>query len=109
MRIGYASTKLINPKTPEDKITKYLWMSFVEDEKFNGVIVSDNIDMIESVRKSHELGINPGGQVAGFQIDSSEIKKEHLWQLMSKNDLIKYDYIDSDKCALGDFEKEMKS
>jgi hypothetical protein len=85
---------------------KYLWMSFVsEDDVFNGVIVSDNIDLIESTVITHELGINPGGQIAGFEIPESEIKKEHLWKLMSKQDLIDYGYIDPDNCRLGDLEK----
>lgn len=81
-------------------------MSFADDKGFKGVVVSNNTDMTEAIRKTWALAINPSGQVAGFEIDSSEVDKAHLWELMSKETLVERGYIDAGNCTLGDLESD---
>lgn len=51
-----------------------MWLSFAEDSeddpdgKFNGLIITEGTDLIECVKKTHILSINPGGQVLGHPI-----------------------------------------
>jgi hypothetical protein len=81
----------------------YLWMSFAgDDDVFLGVIISDELDFVEAVKKSHRLNINPGGQIAGFEIPKSEINESDLWALFSKEELINKDYITDGQCSIGD-------
>lgn len=77
----------------------FLWLSFADKnspkgDKFLGVIFANTSDFDFAIRRSHELGINPGGEVVGFPIDPSIVKDpSHLWRLMSKEDLDRYGYI----------------
>lgn len=47
-----------------------MWLSFACEDtgKFNGVVMTEAEDIIEGVKKTHALGINPGGQVVGYAI-----------------------------------------
>jgi len=80
-------------------------MSFADDQGFKGVIVTDQLDMVESVRLTHALGINPGGEIKAWEIEENEFKRDHLYQLMSKQDLVGHGYIDPDEFTVGDLLK----
>lgn len=45
-----------------------LWLSFVKDDVFQGVIITEAVDVAEAARKCHRLGINPGGEIVSFEI-----------------------------------------
>lgn len=47
-----------------------MWLSFACEDtgKFNGVVITEADEIIAGVRKTHALGVNPGGQVAGYRI-----------------------------------------
>lgn len=42
------------------------WLSFASTTENLGVAVVEGRDMIDAVRRAHQLRINPGGQVAGW-------------------------------------------
>lgn len=70
----------------------YLWMSFCDPKKpkgkqFLGVIITKAMGLTHAMRKTHKLGINPGGEIKAFEIPPNKIKSEHLDCLMSKDDL----------------------
>lgn len=60
---------------------KYWWLSFVsDDDKFIGVCIVKASEFTDAVMKTHELKINPGGQVAGWPFEEfpSEFKDKYL-------------------------------
>lgn len=44
------------------------WLSFADDDGFLGVCVVDAPSFPAAVTRSHELDINPGGEVLGYSI-----------------------------------------
>lgn len=54
---------------------KWWWLSFVEPETdtFLGVAIVSGADPLAAVRRAHTLGINPGGDVAVFDIPPGRI------------------------------------
>lgn len=42
-----------------------MWLSFVKEGQFQGVVITRAKDIAVAVRKCWKLGINPGGEVAG--------------------------------------------
>jgi hypothetical protein len=65
------------------------WLSFVDDTtgKNLGVAIVEAEDIISAVIKAHILGINPGGQVADFQINAP-IEEKYLNRLLSKEEAL---------------------
>lgn len=51
------------------------WLSFAGEEGFRGVIITRAFEFLDAVRKTHVLGINPGGQVKGAMCPP---ENEHL-------------------------------
>ena len=54
---------------------KYMWLSFATESHFRGAAIVEGNEIIECTKKTHALGINPGGQVLGAQIPT---EAEHL-------------------------------
>lgn len=51
----------------------WMWLSFVdpnkpEGERFLGVAIVPGGNIVQCASNAHDLGINPGGQVAGFPL-----------------------------------------
>lgn len=47
------------------------WLSFAAEDGFRGVVLTRANSMIEAVQKTHALGINPGGEVRGFEVPAT--------------------------------------
>lgn len=77
-----------NPYDPSG----YFWLSFCDPDKpegtqFVGACIIRGDNMIEAVQNAHRLGINPGGEVQGFEIPAVVSKSEwegHVNKLMSR-------------------------
>lgn len=52
-----------------------LWLSFADDDKFRGVVITEAEDVGEATQKLYRLGVNPGGQVLCFQIPPHAMKE----------------------------------
>lgn len=58
--------------TPSDTITGLWWLSFADETGHLGVAVIVAPTFLEAVERSHEQGLNFGGQVMGLPISSVE-------------------------------------
>jgi hypothetical protein len=45
-----------------------LWLSFVKDGKFAGVVITDAPDVGVAALKCHAMGVNPGGEIMSFEL-----------------------------------------
>lgn len=43
-----------------------LWCSFVKDNKFQGVVITEADNVEEASKKLWKLGVNPGGEIMAF-------------------------------------------
>lgn len=57
---------------------KLLWLSFVDEGKFKGVIITEGKDVEHAACKCWKMGINPGGQVACFEIPETATQEREL-------------------------------
>jgi hypothetical protein len=76
-----------------------LWMSFCDPEKpkgqqFLGVVVMKTLGIAHAIDRAWKLGINPGGEVLGYEMDGSEINPDHFDKLLTQDDLVAAGYID---------------
>lgn len=92
-------TRVLN-KELEESIEKYLWMSFCDTDKpsgeqFLGVIITKTLGIGHAMQKTHELGINPGGQIASWEWEDAfkVINPEDFDRLLSKEELEEAGYI----------------
>lgn len=75
----------------QDNPEKLIWMSFcdpnlTEGNKFLGVIITKAKGLAHAVEKTHDLGINPGGEIMSFEIED-EIDIAHHDRLLSREDM----------------------
>lgn len=68
------------------------WLSFADPQTGDniGVNVVDAPDFMSAVHKSHELGINPGGEVLGSQIDPAIVPDAYTNRLLSKDECAEF-------------------
>jgi hypothetical protein len=75
------------------------WLSFVDEEadKSLGVILVKASSFIQAVLKTHQLRINPGGQVLGYEVpeDDTETLKIPHNRLLQQEELAKYTVVRS--------------
>jgi hypothetical protein len=90
-----------NWKARRDKLLKeeaqepesWWWLSFAGEAGFLGAILTRARGFITAVQKTHELGINPGGEVKGVQIPDEIMTQapiDHTQfadQILSKQDI----------------------
>lgn len=94
---------------------KLWWLSFIdphlpEGERFLGVAIVEAKDFDMALKKTWELGINPGGQVRGLELEeenflgnTEQIKagleqaRLHQNQLLSLEDLKKFGLVGDEK------------
>lgn len=68
------------------------WLSFAdsnlpEGSQFLGVAIVRGIEMLTAVSASHELGINPGGEVVGHAIPRDlDVPVEYRERLLTKDE-----------------------
>jgi hypothetical protein len=108
MGVGISEIQNMNKSEPN-----YLWMSFCDPDmprgkNFLGVIIADTDDIDVAIQVTHHLGINPGGEVLTVPISSSSIMKEHLYVLMSHDDLVKNGYIKRKGSTYGEVLRKLK-
>lgn len=72
-----------------------LWLSFSGNDGFKGVIITKTLGLSHAIKKTHEMGINPNGQLMSSVIDPSTIKPEDFDKLMNAEYLIKNGYGES--------------
>jgi hypothetical protein len=65
------------------------WLSFAAEDGFRGVVIIGPVPggLLAAVAWSHLLGINPGGEAAGFQFPPGAI--EHVPETFRKRVLTK--------------------
>lgn len=68
------------------------WLSFADEDKpagqtFLGVLIVEAYGFFDAMRISHEKGLNPGGEVRGFQIDPADHPEALRNRLLKKSDL----------------------
>jgi hypothetical protein len=52
---------------------QWWWLSFVKRDRFRGVAIVAGEQLADALRESRRRGINPGGQVAGWQIPADKL------------------------------------
>jgi hypothetical protein len=69
------------------------WLSFADEKstQFLGVVLVHSGSFIAAVRKSHKLGINPGGQAVGALLDNRVANKlsSHTNKLLNREEAMK--------------------
>lgn len=67
---------------------RWFYLSFADDDGFRGAIIVNARGEMHAVQRCHDLGINPGGQVAIFDIPDGAPRPEGVEdRLLSKRDL----------------------
>jgi len=46
----------------------YWWLSFATEEGCRGVAIVRGANILDAAKRAHELRINPGGEIQGFEI-----------------------------------------
>lgn len=81
---------------------RILWLSFCDEEKprgeqFLGVVITEALGLVHALRKTWDLGINPGGQVLSSEVENVPGFAEVKDRLLSKADLIKAGLIEENE------------
>lgn len=66
------------------------WLSFADDTKpngFLGVIILEAYGFTDAIAKTHDMRLNPGGQVRGDTVDPDGLPKALYNRLLKKSDL----------------------
>jgi hypothetical protein len=74
------------------------WLSFCDPKKpkgtqFIGVIITKAIGAAHAIEKSHQLGINPGGEVLSYPPGDQNINSNLFDRLLTVSELKKNDLI----------------
>lgn len=62
------------------------WLSFA-DNGFRGVVVTEAEDLRAAIRRTHRLGINPGGQIMSWEVTAEDVVKYERDRLYTKDEL----------------------
>lgn len=66
-------------------MSRFWWLSFVEDGEFLGVIITGAPSEAEAVQRTWRMGINPGGQVLAGELRDEYVPGfEHRDQLLDR-------------------------
>lgn len=70
------------------------WLSFADDDGFLGAVLTQAKGFINAVQKTHDLGINPGGEVKAVQLPDNiaahpkfATHEQYADQLLTKKDI----------------------
>lgn len=79
---------------------QYVWMSFSNPDmpagdRFLGIIITKAYGLVDAMCKTHELGINPGGEIQshGCSLEYGKRFEGNTDRLIRKAELEKLDYI----------------
>lgn len=65
----------------------FWWLSFAGDDGFRGgCVVGPTDDFLDAVQLAHRLGINPGGEVCGVELDG-DIPEKWRDKLLDEEDI----------------------
>lgn len=84
--------KKIQEEIARDEQT-HLWMSFVGDSGFLGVIVTKALGPSHAIKQTHSMGINPGGEVQIVGINHDFVNTCDMNRLMSKLEITAKGYV----------------
>lgn len=87
---------------------KVFYLSFVAEPEdvFLGVVITEARDMLDAVKKTHHLKINPGGQVLFVEVPPEEIpERRYFDRLLQKKDI---NEIWPDAKSIREYEEENK-
>lgn len=74
----------------DDSPPTWWWLSFA-DGGFLGAVVCRGANMVAATQHAHELGINPGGQVLGYELSDelveAQVPEEQRFKLLQKPDI----------------------
>lgn len=73
--------------------TRLWWLSFADParpkgQQFLGVSVVRAESFTQAVFQARSLGINPGGQVQGFEVESGTIPEGDIERLLSRDEAL---------------------
>lgn len=80
---------------------KWYWLSFVINDVNQGCCNVQAENAEDALRKTHLLGINPGGEVMIYEIENAEVEPD---KLISRAELIKLGYISLKDKGISDVE-----
>jgi hypothetical protein len=60
--------------TERSKDMQWFYFSFADDDGFLGGLYIDGVDLEHALRRSHELGQNPGGEVKTLEITTKDVE-----------------------------------
>ena len=68
------------------------WLSFADDDGFRGAVLTRARGFTSAVQKTHDLGINPGGECRGWDLPDDVIAEHpgptrYADRLLSKQDI----------------------
>lgn len=63
------------------------WLSFADADGFRGVVIVRAHGLISAVRLTHQLGVNPGGEVAGSWVDERALERYELNRRYSRAEI----------------------
>lgn len=69
-------------------------MSFAEPGKFLGAIVTEADSLVEAIKKTHRLGVNPGGDIMSAPVADQYLVNLDLFpkdRLLTREDLASID------------------
>lgn len=71
---------------------KTYWLSFVKQGKNAGICIVTATSSINAVKKSHRVGINPGGEVAIWELPNTQMAIDEV-KKWGRNKLIEPKYL----------------
>lgn len=85
---------LIEQEQQEGK-EQILWMSFCDTskpkgEQFLGVIITKALGPVHALKKTHQMKINPGGEVMSYEVTEIQNFNKVSDRLLNKKQLKKY-------------------
>jgi hypothetical protein len=69
-----------------------MWLSFVRDGKFAGVVITEAMDVADAASKCWRIGVNPGGEIMSFQIPEDAAKERSY----PRDTLLSEDFLKAD-------------
>ena len=63
-----------------------MWLSFADDDGFLGVVILETLGFTHAFVECETRGINPGGEIRGFQVDPDNIDAKYFNRLLNKEE-----------------------
>lgn len=76
--------KLLEEIERDETVT--LWLSFADDDGFLGVVILKTLGFTHAFIETKTRGINPGGEIKGFEIDPENIDAKYFNRLLTRDE-----------------------